>query len=374
MASLGEKVTENLANEQPIETVDESVQSATPETTPEPAPRRQRRKIPEPVSESAPSGTETPEASDAPTPEPKQAPAWLQRVKEEFEFDVADDEDPDAVLSRVLDYTSQQRKDAEALEAWRRQNESFVAYGQQYLAQQKPQQAEQPKSEQPKPWDTPVKYSDNFSEYRERDEDGTEQWKANTPAEVRAQGDAWLNHVQQHVRMVANRPDLFWQKVREVAQSVSREEVVPFYEQKTVEQQRVEQERQFAQQNAAWLYARDPRTNQPLTGQFSEIGNLFVNTYQEFLDKGHPPQDAIELAQYRVSKRTGSEPWKPVEKTPEQIREEKRSEHVRKPANGAKAIANRSGSFTEGSPQNAQQGLGRSILNRMNQLGVSPPA
>jgi len=347
--------------------------------TPTPAPRRGRRKtqLELPV-EAAPSGNEeTPPAAEAAT-EVDASVELAQRIRErarqDLEFDVDDDEDPESIVSRIFDYTAQQRADAEELAAWRRQNEPFVGYGQQYLAQQKPQPEQTEKSEQPKPWELPVKYSENFAEYRERDEDGNETWKATTPADIRAQGDSWLAYQQQHVRMIANRPDLFWQKVREVAQAVSRDEVVPFYEQRTAEQQRIDAEQQFAEQNAAWLYARDPRENKPIVGQFSQIGQAFVQTYNDLVARGHSVQEAIEFAQYRVGKQTGAEPWKPVEKTPAQVREEKRKEHARKPAGGANAVANRSGSFTEGQPQNAQQGLGRSILAKVHQMGVSPPA
>lgn len=363
--TFGEGVVE-AANDAGLqeETVEETVETedAPPEVVEEKKPRRRRKKADEVVEEPV---------DDAPVEETQEErPAWMQRMHDELGFEDTDDSDPDALIERAIEFAAQKRKQAEELEAWRRQNESFVAYGQQHLATQKPEDKTEQKPER-KRWQPPVAYPENVGRYIETDEEtGSISWKSDTPAEVRAQAEQFIAWKTDIVEMMANRPDKFFGEfLPEYIKEQVKGEIEPFYEERTRQQQAQDYLDRFSQENAAWLYAIDPQTNRP-TQQLSQIGQLVDERLQYHMERGYSAEDALRYAQYDAQVQTGQAPW--VKQTQvEETRQAKRREHLRKPLNGASSLPKRNGSFTEGEKQNADLPFGQRVLQRRNLEGIT---
>ena len=347
---------------------DSTVVESTPQET---KPVRRPRKPREQAAELADAPVDTP-VDDTPATEAGETPEWMQRLQSEAGFQNLSD--PNDAANRAIDMLLQKQREAQELADWRRQNEPFVGYGREYIAQ-RPNQPEAKPTEQPKPWQPPVSYPDAVSRYVVKNEEtGAPDWKPDTPSEVRAQAEKFLAWRDGLIDMLTTRPDKF---LSEVIVPLIREEgknvVEPFYEERTQQQREQEFFGTFARENAEWLYARDPQTGKP-TQYFSQAGQTLNELIGELRKDGMPYDRALRVAQLEMKEQLGGvAPWEAAAPDPLQTREQKKREHNRKPLNGAGSVAQRNGSFTEpevARPQNGNVGFGQSFLDRARREGM----
>lgn len=192
--------------------------------------------------------------------------------------------DVDDAQRRLIEAYEQQTRELEDSRREREQQATLANYGQQYLAhlaqQQQAQQAGQPvphlglpqsptgvslpgqpfsgQPQAPSKALFPTPPPAGWERYRERDEAGEVVWKANTPAEIRAQVDAYEQQVDRWSNDLVYRP--------QEALSPVISEIVNRQVQENLQQILAEQsQRQFIEelrQKNDWMYQRDPRTNQ----------------------------------------------------------------------------------------------------------------
>lgn len=369
MPTAGETLLEAARDTAPDAAVapvsEPSVETAAPEAKPR-RPRKPREQAAELTDTPVESQTDATTAAETTTQEPAQ-PAWMERLRTEFGFDNLTDQDD--AINRAIEFAAQQRRDAEELEAWRRQNESFVNYGREYLANRPP---EQKPVEQPKPWEPPVAYPEQAQRYLTRKEDGTADWKPETPAEVRAQAEKFIAWREQMQDTLLNRPDVFFGTILpEFIKEHAKQVVEPFYEERTKQQQQQTYFTEYAAQNAEWLYTRDPVTGKP-TQHLSQAGNAFDQAVSRHLQAGYTPQEAVEYAQFDLQRQTGATPWVKETPDPAEVRKQRNREHNKKPLNGAGSVTKRDGSFTDTGtrPQNGNVGFGQSFIDRARREGL----
>lgn len=368
MPSVGESLLEIMNSETPETVPDTPVVETTQEVS-EDKPRRQRK----PKAELA----TTPEATDAPaetvtdaSPEPvvPEQPAWLKRVESELGFQNVTDETE--ARDRLLDYAVREKAERQRLEEDYQRKIRDLEYRSVAAASQ-PQTTPEPER---KPWQPPVEYPAAASRYLTRKEDGTPDWKSDTPADVRAQTEKWVAWRDDIREMMLERPDEFLGKVLpQLIAEHAKGIVEPFYEERTAEQERVAYFRQFEQQNAAWLFAKDPQTGRA-SNQLSQVGSLLNQRLGVHLERGCSYDEAISYAQYDVQRETGQSPWAAqAAPTPDQVRAQNKQNTLRKPLNGAGSVAPRTGSFTEpesSRPQNGHLRAGELLRQAMAEGAV----
>lgn len=367
-ATAGETLLENISKEEPEGVAPEPVVEQASESVADPPKRRRQRKD-EPVAEVA---TEpAPEASIEPeVAPPSETPEWLGRVQELGLQNVKDEAD---ARDRLIELTLRERQERERLESDYQRRLRELEYRQTAAAT--PQSPAVPDR---KPWQPPVDYPQAATRYLQgANEDGTPNWKPDTPAEVRAKTEqfiAWRDDIRD---VLLNRPDVFFNEMLpQFIEEHSKKVIEPYYEQKTAEEKQQEFFGGYMQQNAEWLFAKDPMTGEPDSRVLSRTGELLNQRIQFHMDHGLSPQDAVEYAQYDVQRQTRQTPWAPPEPSPQQVREENKKKTLRKPLNGAGSVAQRSGSFTEPeaeTPQNGNVSPGRRLLDRMHREGIQPP-
>lgn len=314
---------------------------------------------PAPVADSAPE-TSSPAAADAP------ADPFLQRLEQELGFtDLKDRTDAE---TRLVQFAAEQRREREQLEAWRRENEPLVGYGREYIANRPATQQQSPAAAELKPWQPPVEYpADAERRYLERDESGGVKFKDGTPAEARAQIERYVAYRDGLVEMFATRPDQFIEKVLiPLIDERSKGVIEPFYNERTAEQQAQSYYEQVAEENRDWLYAKDPRTNQP-TQQLTERGKLFDQKIAYYAQFGMSPQEAVRLAKRDVDEQVAP----PVKTTVAATTEQRRREHVNNARKPNGVPRNRIGSYPqpgERRPQNDNGGFGADFVDELNAL------
>lgn len=367
MASVGEQLLEEMKSETPETVPDAPVVNET-QDAPAEKPKRQRKPKSE-VSDTPVETQEEPVAETADTPVTTDKPEFLKRLESDLGFQNVSDETE--ARDRLLDFALREKQERARLEAEYQQKLRDLQY-QQTAAATKPAE---PTSER-KAWQPPVEYPAAATRYLDGvDEQGNAKWKPETPATVRAQAEQFVAYRDDMRDVLLNRPDVFFnellpQIIKEHAQQI----VEPFYEQRTEEQQKKAFFDSFAEENATWLYARDPATGQPSVGQLSRVGQLLDQRIAVHLERGYGPEEAIEYAQYDVQRQTGQSPWvKQAAPTPSDIRAENKQKTLRKPLNGAGSVPQRNGSFTEpesGRPQNGHLRAGELLRQAMQQGDV----
>ena len=290
------------------------------DTSADESPRgRKRRKVDEAaaaaqdVADLTPPSTEVAETPpETPVETPPEQPAettaaqpedpFLSRLTTELGFEnVTDRSDAE---QRLIDAYAEAQRELDEQLAWRRENESLVGYGRQALARQ-PQQREEPKPA--KPWEPPVAFPEQAQRYIVKDEAGVAGWKPDTPQEVRAQAEKFIAWRDQIVDTLATRPDQFFKLITDLIDERSKSVVEPYYEQKSRQQREEEYLLRYEEQNAAKLYRADPRTGQPVYGQFSERGAYLQQRF--FVHRQNPNltvEDAVRYAEFDVEQATRS--------------------------------------------------------------------
>lgn len=368
MASVGAALLDEMKSETPETVPDEPIADA--QETPAEKPRRQRKPKTElSAVETEPAATEEPvvEATTEPTAAPEK-PEFLRRLEADLGFQNVTDESE--ARDRLLDFALREKQERARLEAEYQQKLRDLEY--RTVAQAGQQVPTTPASDR-KPWQPPVEYPAAATRYLDgADENGQAKWKPETPAEIRAQTEkyvAWRDEMQE---VMLHRPDRFFneilpQIIKEQAQAI----VEPFYEQRTEEQQKKAFFDEFAEQNATWLYARDPSTGKPEVGQLSRVGQLFDQHLAAHLERGCKPEDAVRYARLDVQEQTGQSPWaQQSAPSVDDVREESRKRTLRKPLNGAGSVAPRTGSFTEpesSRPQNGHLRAGELLRQQMHE-------
>jgi hypothetical protein len=247
--SAGERLAQNLAANPP-----EPTSSAAP-------------------SSAAPSAVAVPGAAVPPTPA-QPAPQTDPFVARLAQLGFQGVTDPQEARDRLLEAYAREREQKELLAqqnqevlgyareyAQLRQDPRFQAFQQQYFA---PQQAPQAPEHW---WNAPQVDLSLLAEYREPilDETGKQtgwKWKADAPAEYQQQVNQYQHHLKQWNEDLLTRP-------HEILPKIIEREVTPILDRYFQQQMQQREYQSFAQNvaqnNADWLYARDPVTQQVQT-------------------------------------------------------------------------------------------------------------
>lgn len=360
----------------PEEVPDETVVAEQPvaEAAPESKQRRQRKPKEPPAEEVATTPAETVAETTAPAeaPQQPQQPEWLKRLETDLGFQNVTDETE--ARDRLLEFALREKQERQRLEEDYQRRLREMEYRQ--VAQAGQQVPETPAAER-KPWQPPVEYPAAAARYLDgADENGNAKWKPETPVEVRAQTDKFIAWRDDMRDAILNRPDVFFGEILPAFINEHAQKVIePFYEERTAEQQKAAFFEEFKRQHAEWLFQKDPTTGRPGTA-LSRVGQALDQRVSFHLERGLSPQEAVEYAQFDVQRQTGMTPWVKTEPTPQEVRQQKKSELESRARGGANSIASRRGSFTEpedARPQNGHVSPGRSLLQLARQEGVDLP-
>jgi len=203
------------------------------------------------------------------TPAPAMDP-WVQQLQGLGFENLTDPADAQRRVVEALQLRNQQlahwQSQAQQMEQYARayaqmqQDPRWLAFQQQQVPQQATSQvpAEHPW------WKAPQVDLSLLEQYREEQVDpvtGQKKlaWKAETPIEYRQNAEAYTRHLKQWQEDLVTRP-------HEVLPKIIEAEVMPIVQRVLQEREQQQQTQQFVQQvnenNADWLYARDPVTNQ----------------------------------------------------------------------------------------------------------------
>lgn len=322
-----------------------------------------------PSSES-PADTTSPDAPVETATDSVPEDPLLQRLTTEFGYENVTDRSE--AEQRLLDDYAQTRRELDEQRAWRRENEALVGYGRQALVSQPQQtQAQQP---EPKPWEAPVEYPEAARRYLTKNiETGAAEWKPDTPAEVRAQTEKYVAWQQGIIETITERPDQFFKIIADMIDDRAKTVVEPFYEQRTKQQREEEFLSRYEQDHAAKIYRSDPRTGQPVYGQFSERGWM-LNERLAFHRKNPnlTVEEALQYAEFDVERATaGKAPAAPVTQPATTAEQQRRAAVARGNRRNGHVGRNRVGSIPQPGElrtQNDNGGFGAEFVEELERL------
>ena len=333
--------------------------------------------------------TGTPAATPAAAATPALSP-FMQKVSELGFVDVKDENDAHERLLQALETSAQEKA---AYEQRVKELDQYARYGREYLqqqqdpafqqfqAQRQPQQ--QPAEAKQNEWcSIPSIDKDRIAKYRELDPTTQEwKWKDGTPADVRVSAESYAAEVEKWQSDILTNPkETLTKAIESVARELYQKEFQHFQTQQEVQS--------FAQQvktqNADWLYAKDPRTQQPLInpadGQpfYSQEGQRVVKFLEHAQQIGiSDPREqwnyALALSQFNGGGQQLAAPSAPAAPaaTPQQTVQTNQVALLRR---AAQSNPGRGGSVPgrEEKPrsQNPQQRPGVKLLDQLDRDGV----
>jgi hypothetical protein len=337
---------------------------------------------PEAVSDTPAPDSPVDAAAEIPTPAPQ--PSFLDQLSELGFQDIADE---DQARTRAIEAIRQQRADLERQQKERSNLETFAEYGRQYIAslQRQPEPAQPPQAEA-KPWWNPPQFEPGWIErYRQVNPETQEvEWKKDTPAEVIAKTQAYVQYRDEWVDGLTNRPqDVLPPAIKSVLaadREFLRQLVQPIIEETYQSRRQQETQEQFVariqQENADWLYEKDPLTNQA-TRKLTRDGELVMQRLDALEAAGvQDPQQQWDLAMElfnagRLQTQVGQQQQT---LTAQQTAQQMRQQHLQRAA-AATSIPSRGGSVPkretrEPRRQNEHQRPGHDLLAQMEEDGV----
>lgn len=348
------------------------------------------------------------QASPSSPGDPSAASRYLQRVKE-LGFENVSSEDE--AIDRLIDSYQRTQQHFQQVQQAYQQAQPYVQYGQQYLQQlQNPafqqfqNQSQQPAAEQqqdPREWWNPPQYDPMMvDKYREIVIDPATgarslEWKANTPAEVRASVEAHQAYRERWAEELVNNPQRALQPFKEEVLNDMRQELQYMFG--STEQQR--EVNNFAQrikeENADWMFEQDPRTGRvaldPVSGQpvWSQQGQMAAHYIEEAESIGisDPYKQwnyaILNLQNLYAQQMQYAQPQTmqsaPPPATVEQVAEQKKQELLTRGRSvpGTNSIPSRAGSvpppdadMKRGRSQNKNSSAGQKILSDLKRAGV----
>lgn len=343
---------------------------------------------------------------------PSAGPASTPFVSELAELGFADVADEQEGQRRLLESYRQAEEQRARLAEQMRELQPWVQYGRQYydqmsdpafqqlMAQRQGPAAPQPAPPAERPWYIAPEYdAETVARYRQASVGADGQvvydWKPNTPAEVRKQYEAY----QQHTELVSDRlvRDPYG-AVGEIAASavlpVVQQMLDRYFAERVDAVRQQEQLQSSAQrlieQNAEWLYERDPRTNGPMqrydaaTGQpyvsFSPEGQRFYGYLQEANRIGiSSPEQRWEYAamkrqleQSQPSQPESQQP--PPPSAPAPTRDARTADYLKRAAKAQTPAPNRGGASTDsaGNARGGRRGSpGHDLIEEMRRSGIA---
>jgi len=375
-------------------------------TETEPLPPEPEQQLPEtPAPETTPEPPESPLPTETTTlPNDQQTaevvdPTIAEQVSSLGFENVADDAEAQARLLAGYEQIQQANSDLEARLA---QANQYAPMASQYMTMmqdpayqnfvsnaQQPIQQQQQQQQQPEHWWAPPQYDEDLAKrYLSRDEEGNVKWNDDAPLEVRAKADAAAAYYQSHENELVRSPDKFIEKVLnyEIPRRLNDWwQSVQYQQQEQAAQQNdVDFVNRVAAENSDWLYAMDPRTQQPQVNPqtnayvLSPQGQLVDTIAREFRQKGMGPQDAwndaIKRAHYEimVAEQTVQNP----EEAASQANDRLKNEHTARARGGANRLPSNAGSLQNPTdppaamPQNPKQRPGESLLQNAQAMGI----
>lgn len=322
----------------------------------------------------------------------QETPATPTFVEQVSSLGFADVSSDDEARARLLDAWQKQQEELQRYQRERPNLEQFAEYGRQYVAslQQQPQQrTPEPAApaEQPKPWWNPPQVELSwFERYREIDPATQEvRWKQNTPPEVLSAAQAYQRHIEDWATGLTQQPDKVLPPVIEgilrEKQEFVRDLVRPLFEEFYGSLRETETQQQFisrvTQENADWLYEKDPMTNRPTT-KLSRDGEMvvrFINEAQQDGITNVQRQWERAMRDYRLAMLETSTTEQQKSVTAQQAAQQMRQQHLRRTA-AAQSVPSRGGSVqkpTDARParkQNEHQSRGHDLLAQMEADGI----
>lgn len=169
-------------------------------------------------------------------------------------------ETPEEANQRLMQAYRQQMADVEALRRQQQELQTLAQYGNQYLQQlQQPQQQSQAPQQDDNWWNPPQVDIDLVSRFRVRDAEGNMRWREDTPPDVRAQAEAHEKYIEDWAERLVREPH---KVLPEIMQREFDRLFEERYSQRVNEQYTAQRLHQIQQENAEWLYEKDPRTGQ----------------------------------------------------------------------------------------------------------------
>lgn len=341
-----------------------------------------------PAVDGAPDSAAEPVAQQGEVAQPNSAsPASLLDEMKVLGFqDLQSEEDARA---RLIEAYRQREMQLEDIASRYQQVSPLAQYGQQYLAlMQNPafqqfQAQAQPSVTQAQPqeenWWSPPKYDPVLAEkYREVKVDPATgeqrlEWKANTPAEIRASVEAHSTYLEKWADDLVRRP-------QEVLPKIIRAEFDKYFDERYGSiQQQAEVDRlasEIKTNHADWMYQRDPRTNQIMEGQLTQAGQQAMNYLQEAMQMGiQSPQQqwryveramSADYAQYAYQSQS-------QQTNTAQVAQQKKQELLTRgntalPGRGGSQPARGAGASAQ--PQNTSLSPGQQLLAELEADGV----
>lgn len=318
---------------------------------------------PAPVAEVTTTETDAPTASELQTWQTEAGELGIEGVESEEEY-------RERLVEVARSSREQQAQYAREMEHLR----YLAAIGQQHVSQQAA----------PKPEVAPTTAQDFlglpqfdmglFHRFREKRVDPVTNeervvWKEDTPASVRASGEAYQAALAEYHDQLLYNPRSFFEKLREEIKQALR----PEWEQWTNETQTKQTEQQTIaeiQANAPWLYEMDPFTKQPVADfngnyRYSAKGQAvmaIVNQLEAGGLKDLRMQWTIANQIFGSQSATAAAPAPPAAppEAPQATRERKQREHL------AKALPSRAGTVQpNGVPKNGNINGGKRLLQHM---------
>ncbi|MGH7127570.1 MAG: hypothetical protein ACREIV_03310 [Planctomycetaceae bacterium] len=326
------------------------------------------------------------------TPAETQPSSFIERLAE---FGFENVETPEDAQERLLESYRQLQEQIETARGEARQFRDLAEYGNEYLKlardpelrdvlerRRQPQSAQTP----PKPeawWNPPAFDVQSAQRYREIRVDPSSGeraagWKDGTPAEMKLAAEQYQAYVEDWVDRLSTRP-------QEVLPQIIEREFERLFEAKygakVREQQTAQFLTQFEQDNAYWLYAKDPRTNGPATDArgapvLSPAGQK-VLSYVNYAESDLGIADAraqweYATAMHELETLKARNGLGGASAAARETREQKRAEHL---ARGAGSIPDRSGSLptaddTPGRPQNGHTSPGQRLIAQLQADGA----
>lgn len=262
---------------QPGDEITSEVSIATPAEASTPAESVAAEVTPAAAAATASPGelsTGTPSAIPADPATPALSP-FMQKVSELGFVDVKDENDARDRLLQALEASAQEKA---AYEQRIQEQDQFARYGREFLQQQQDpayqqfqaqrQTPQQPAEAKQSDWcSIPSIDKERIAKYRELDPTTQEwKWKDGTPADVRVSAESYAAEVEKWQSDILTNPK---ETLTKAIESVARELYQKEFQQFQTQQEVQTFAQQIKTQNADWLYAKDPRTQQPLINPVS---------------------------------------------------------------------------------------------------------
>lgn len=308
--------------------------------------------VPAPEVQSDPTGQELPVDDGTQSDQP---PSLISTL-ESLGFEGVEDEA--SAISRLGEYFQQNRAQQEELARQLREQQEMLAYfrGRELANQnqnQPPQQQQpvDPQHSTDTPWWNPPPIDQHLIARYRTQEGG---WAENTPPDVRVAGENFERYIENWSQRLIYQPDQIFSDLEERIIQRLTPQFHQEFEARTA-QQAQDQELESIRTENPWMFARDPRTNQP-TESWSQAGAATFAEAKRLYESGLSQLEAWRVA-IRLNSTATTSPQMglnnpapapaatPQAETPEQIAARRRQEHIAK----GRQMPNRTGALAPAS-------------------------